>query len=263
MIAGGPPRPSVPPSRLDRAASCGHRGAASPDATAGNAGVATSDALARPAQPDPAGPEAASAGPATLQRLCRRALPRDTVALARFLIGKTLVHDAAGARLSGRIVETEAYLVGDAASHAFRGETKRNRAMFLARGHAYVYIAYGVWPALNVASEEAGTGAAVLLRALEPLEGLDAMRSNRGAVRDLDLARGPGRLAGAMAVTLAHDAIDLCGPGPLYLAEGDRRATGIVTATRIGITKDAERPLRFFERGNRFVSGPRRLIFDA
>ncbi len=197
------------------------------------------------------------------RRLTRRALPRDTVALARFLIGKMLVHEIDGVRLSGRIVETEAYLVGDAASHAFRGRTPRNGSMFLTRGHAYVYISYGVWAMLNVASEEAGIGAALLLRALQPLEGLDAMRRRRGDVRDIDLARGPGRLAVAMGVSLADDGVDLCGRGPLYLAEGDRRAGDIVTTTRIGITKDADLPLRFFERGNPFVSGPRRLISDA
>ena len=202
----------------------------------------------------------ASTQPETLQRLSRRALPRDTVALARFLIGKTLVHEMDGVRLSGRIVETEAYLVGDAASHAFRGETRRNRAMFLNRGYAYVYIAYGCWPVLNVASEEKGVGAAVLLRALEPLEGLEAMRGRRDKARDIDLARGPGRLAGAMRVSRAHDGIDLCGSDPLFLAMAERRPATIVTATRIGITKDADRPLRFFERGNPFVSGPRRLI---
>lgn len=200
--------------------------------------------------------------PAETARLSRAALPRDTVALARFLIGKTLVHEVDGERLAGRIVETEAYLVGDAASHAFRGETRRNRAMFLERGHAYVYIAYGCWPVLNVTSEESGVGAAVLLRALEPLEGLETMRRHRGAGRDLDLARGPGRLAGAMAVSPADDGADLCGGGPLYLAPAERRRRAVVTSTRIGISKDAHRPLRFFERGNRFVSGPRRLLSD-
>jgi DNA-3-methyladenine glycosylase len=198
--------------------------------------------------------------PAETARLSRAALPRDTVALARFLIGKTLVHEVDGERLAGRIVETEAYLVGDAASHAFRGKTRRNRAMFLERGHAYVYIAYGCWPVLNVTSEEPGVGAAVLLRALEPLEGLAAMRRRRGAARDLDLARGPGRLAGAMAISLADDGADLCGGGPLYLATAERQPGAIATATRIGISRDAHRPLRFFERGNRFVSGPRRIV---
>jgi DNA-3-methyladenine glycosylase len=194
-------------------------------------------------------------------RLSRRALPRDTAALARFLIGKTLVHEVGGTRLAGRIVETEAYLgVSDAASHAFRGETRRNRSMFLARGHAYVYIAYGCWPSLNVASAESGVGEAVLLRALEPLEGMEAMRRNRPGAHDLDLARGPGRLAAAMGVSLAHDGIDLCGESSLYLAAAVGKTGAVVVTQRIGISKDAHLPLRFFERGNRFVSGPRRLI---
>ncbi len=165
-----------------------------------------------------------------------------------------------GGRLSGRIVETEAYVLDDAASHAFRGETRRNRSMFLERGHAYVYIAYGSWPVLNVASETPGVGAGVLIRALEPLEGIDAMRRNRGSEKLLDLARGPGRLAAAMRITLAEDGADLCGAGALCLGTPVRKPRDIVAATRIGITKEAERPLRFFERGNRFVSGPRRLI---
>ena len=192
-----------------------------------------------------------------VRRLRRNALPLDTVALARFLIGATLVHEIGGARLAGRIVETEAYLTGDAASHAFRGETARNRSMFLARGHAYVYISYGVWPMLNVSSGAEGCGEALLIRALEPLEGHEAMRRGPGGERDL--ARGPGRLARAMGITLAHDGTDLCGPGPLFLAAPVRPAGPIRTTTRIGITKDAERPLRFIEAGSPFVSGPRRL----
>jgi DNA-3-methyladenine glycosylase len=182
------------------------------------------------------------------------------VALARFLIGKTLVHEVAAGRLAGRIVETEAYLTGDAASHAFRGETRRNRSMFLDRGYAYVYLSYGCWPVLNVTSEEAGIGAAVLLRAIEPIEGMEEMRRRRATERDRDLARGPGRLALAMQVTLADDGHDLCGDGPLWLAPTLRETNPIITTPRIGITKDAERPLRFFERDNPFVSGPRRLL---
>jgi DNA-3-methyladenine glycosylase len=197
-----------------------------------------------------------------MQPLTRKVLPRETVALARFLIGKTLVHETDGGRLSGRIVETEAYLVGDAASHAFRGETRRNRSMFLKRGHAYVYLSYGCWPVLNVSSEEPGVGAAVLLRALEPLEGLEDMRMRRTTERLHDLARGPGRLAVAMGVSLNLDGVDLCAAGPPRLGGAVRELESIVTATRIGISKDAERPLRFFERGNPFVSGPKRLISD-
>lgn len=164
-----------------------------------------------------------------------------------------------GARLSGRIVETEAYLQGDAASHAFRGETRRNRSMFLRRGHAYVYLSYGCWPMLNVTSEAAGQGAAVLVRALEPIGGIEAMLEERPGGRIVDLARGPGRLAGAMRIRLDQDGADLCAHGPLFLAAPLRPAGAILTSTRIGITKDAERPLRFFEAGSAYVSGSKAL----
>lgn len=210
---------------------------------------------------DQAGSPAYVSVPADLRPLSRADLPGDTVALARVLLGATLVRTIGGERLLGRIVETEAYLPGDAASHAFRGPTRRNASMFLERGHAYVYISYGVWPMLNVASESAGVGGGVLIRALEPLEGVEAMRARRGGTERLrDIARGPGRLAAAMAITLAEDGLDLCAPGPLFLAAPIRAAARIGTSVRIGITKEAERPLRFFELGSPFVSGPRRLL---
>jgi DNA-3-methyladenine glycosylase len=113
------------------------------------------------------------------RRLRRGELPADTTALARYLIGKSLVHDHPGQRLVGRIVETEAYVVGDAAGHAYRGPTPRNRSLFLQRGHAYVYFVYGCWYALNVSGETPGVGAGVLLRALEPIEGVPQMQHNR------------------------------------------------------------------------------------
>lgn len=194
-----------------------------------------------------------------LRPLSRAELPIDSEALARFLIGKTLVHELDGIRLSGRIVETEAYLPGDASSHAFRGPTQRNRSMFGERGHAYVYTAYGVWPSMNVVGETPGVGGGALLRALEPLEGLEEMQRRRGTEKLLDLARGPGRLATAMGISLALDGVDLCGGAPLWLGAPVREPDAIVTTTRIGITKEAHRPLRFLERGNVFVSGPRRL----
>ena len=196
--------------------------------------------------------------PLKVRRLARADLPSGTVELARFLIGCTLVRQTEEARLVGRIVETEAYLVGDAASHAFRGKTARNGSMFLRRGHAYIYISYGVWPMLNVSSEEAGIGSAVLVRALEPLEGLAEIAAMSG-IRLRDIARGPGRLARAMQITLADDGVDLCVPGPLFLAAPVRKAGQIGVSVRIGITKDPERPLRFFERGSPFVSGSRAL----
>ena len=195
----------------------------------------------------------------TFRRLSRPEFPIDTTALARFLIGKVLVRDRPEGRLAGRIVETEAYVLGDAACHAFRGETPRNRSLFLERGHAYVYFVYGCWYALNVSGEGRGVGAGVLLRALEPLEGVEAMRRLRRVDRDLDLARGPGRLAAAMDVDRRLDGVDLCAPGPLWLAEAVRPVGRIGRSVRIGLTREAHRKLRFFERDNAFVSGPMRL----
>jgi DNA-3-methyladenine glycosylase len=186
-------------------------------------------------------------------------LPLDTVELARNLIGKVVVRETPEGALSGRIVETEAYPVGDAAGHAYRGETRRNHALFLCRGHAYVYLAYGVAYMLNVSSEAAGVGAGVLIRALEPLEGLAAMQKNRGVETLRDLARGPGRLAAALDIDLSLDGIDLCRKGPLWLARDDHDAPDIGISTRIGLSRAADRPLRFYLRGSRFLSGPRAL----
>jgi DNA-3-methyladenine glycosylase len=160
---------------------------------------------------------------------------------------------------SGRIVETEAYVVGDAAGHAYRGMTRRNRSLFLERGHAYVYLAYGVSYMLNVSSEAPGIGAGVLIRALEPLQGLPIMRQNRGVERLRDLARGPGRLAAALRVDRSLDGFDLCREGPLWLGHGDHEPGEIGQSVRIGISRDANRLLRFYLRGSPFVSGPRSL----
>jgi DNA-3-methyladenine glycosylase len=194
-----------------------------------------------------------------VRRLRRAELPRDTATLARYLIGKILVHDRARERIAGRIVETEGYVVGDAAAHAFRGRTQRNNSLFLERGHAYVYFVYGCWFAINVSGESPGIGAGVLLRALEPLEGLKSMQRHRGTQRVLDLARGPGRLATAMDVDRRFDGVDLCAPGPLWLGAVRRRPEVIGESVRIGITREVDRKLRFFERDNAFVSGPRRM----
>lgn len=194
-----------------------------------------------------------------IRRLRRAELPADTIEVARYLIGKTLVHDSTGGRASGRIVETEAYPVGDAAAHAFRGETPGNRSLFLERGFAYVYFAYGSSWMMNVTSEKPGVGGGVLLRALEPLEGIEMMMSRRGTTVVRDLARGPGRLASALSIDKTLDAMDLCADGPLWLGTAARRTAPIITSVRIGITRDTERVLRFYERGSEFVSGPKRL----
>ena len=187
--------------------------------------------------------------------LARSELPVDTVALARWLIGKLLVRELAEGVASGRIVETEAYVVGDAAGHAYRGMTRRNRSLFLEPGHAYVYLAYGTSWMLNVSSEPAGIGAGVLIRALEPLEGIPIMRRNRGVERLRDLARGPGRLAAALRVDRSLDGLDLCREGPLWLACDDHEAGDIGQSVRIGVSREADRVLRFYLRRSPFVSG--------
>jgi DNA-3-methyladenine glycosylase len=193
------------------------------------------------------------------RRLRRAELPTDTATLARFLIGMTLVREHSSGRMSGRIVETEAYVLGDAAGHAFRGLTPRNRTLFLDRGHAYVYFIYGCWHALNVSGETPGVGAGVLVRAIEPLEGIALMRRHRGVAREIDLARGPGRLAAALAIDRRYDGIDLCAAGPLWLGAAVRPPGRIGRSIRIGISRETERKLRYFERDNVYVSGPRRL----
>ncbi len=194
-----------------------------------------------------------------MKRLTRAELPIDTETLARFLIGKIVVRETPDGALSGRIVETEAYIIGDAASHTFRGPTPRTRPMFLERGHAYVYLNYGVSWMLNVSSEAAGIGAGVLIRALEPLEGIALMQANRRTEKLRDLARGPGRLTQALQIGPWADGLDLCAEGPLWLAHDDHEPADIGVGVRIGITKDADRPLRFYLRGSPFLSGTRAL----
>lgn len=162
--------------------------------------------------------------------------------------------------LAGRIVETEAYLPGDPASHAFRGATRRNRAMFGPPLHAYVYFIYGANWCLNITSETDGIGAAALVRACEPLRGLDCMRMLRGRpeVRDRDLARGPGNLARAFGIGPELDGADLAHSTELWLA-GDGYAAEIGVSARIGLARAADAPLRFYARGNLSLSGPRAL----
>jgi len=191
--------------------------------------------------------------------LDRAEIPADTAELARCLIGKMLLRRLDEGVAGGRIVETEAYGIGDQAGHAYRGITPRNQSLFLERGHAYVYLAYGISFMLNVSSEAEGVGAGVLIRAIEPTDGITIMQRNRGTERLRDLARGPGRLCAALEIDRRLDGIDLCKPGPLWLAADGRASGEIGVSKRIGITRAADSLLRFYVRGNRFVSGPRAL----
>jgi DNA-3-methyladenine glycosylase len=194
-----------------------------------------------------------------LSPLSRDALPQDTAEMARFLLGKLVVRALPDGLAAGRIVETEAYLTGDEASHSFCGRTARNRVMFGPPGYAYVYLAYGVSFMLNVSSAADGVGEAVLIRAAEPIAGQPLMMRNRGVVPVRDLMRGPGRLAKALDIDRRLDGADLCAAGPLWLASDSRERQPIGISVRIGITRDAGRPLRFFAKGSPFVSGPASL----
>jgi DNA-3-methyladenine glycosylase len=194
-----------------------------------------------------------------ITRLTRTELPVDTTELARFLVGKVVIRDLPEGRMAGRIVETEAYLHGDAAAHSYRGETPRNRSLFGERGHAYVYVSYGIHRMLNVVGGTPGIGTGVLLRAAEPLEGIALMQARRGLDTLTELARGPGKLAQAFEITLGLSDTDMTREGPLWLGRIDRPAGEIGVSVRIGITKEADRPLRFYERGSKFVSGRKAL----
>jgi DNA-3-methyladenine glycosylase len=177
---------------------------------------------------------------------------RPTVEVARDLLGKVLVHGSA----SGIIVETEAYLGGaDLASHSAAGITNRTRVIFGPPGHAYVYLSYGMYECLNIVAEPDGAAGCVLIRALEPLEGLDIMRQRRPAARtDRDLTSGPGKLTRALAITRAHNGADMTRGDLVVRAPALVNSFEIEVTPRIGITKCADLPLRFVVKGNRFVS---------
>jgi DNA-3-methyladenine glycosylase len=193
--------------------------------------------------------------------LARADLPFDTVELARYLVGKCLVHDAPEGCIGGRIVETEAYPLGDSTSYAFAGRRSYNGSLFLERGHAYVRLTYGLSYMLNVSSEAEGVGAGVLIRAVEPLDGIALMEARRRGVKLIDLARGPGRLTLAFGIGPVFDGVDLCTGKGLWFGSLEGSGVVPVAATkRIGLSREMHRLLRFYIPGNRFVSGPRKLL---
>ena len=177
-----------------------------------------------------------------------------TVDMARALLGKLLVHKTGDGTTAGRIVETEAYLFyNDPACHAARGETPRNKAMFAQAGTAYVYLIYGIHYCFNVVTGSIGEGEAVLVRALEPVLGLELMAKRRGTDVSKQLASGPGKLCQAMAINSKHNGTDLtC--GSLYLADDGNEPEEIIATTRIGISVATDLPLRFYVSGNPYVS---------
>ena len=180
----------------------------------------------------------------------------ETTAVARALLGKLLVHETPQGTLAGRIVETEAYLADDPACHAYSGKkTPRTAVMFGAPGVAYIYFIYGVHHCFNVVTGPEGRGEAVLIRALEPVCGIELMQAYRNQRVLKNLCSGPGKLVYAMGITRSLNACSLREP-PLYLADpvAAPEKFKIVTTTRIGIAKGAALPLRFYIKGNPFIS---------
>ena len=177
---------------------------------------------------------------------------RPATEVARALLGTVLVHGTA----SGRIVETEAYLGPlDRAAHSWRGITPRTRVMFGEPGHAYVYLIYGMYECLNVVAEPEGSPGCVLIRAVEPLEGIARMRRRRPGARGVeDLANGPGKLTLALGITRRHNGADFTNWSLTIHPPAKPETIRVAVSPRIGIKHCADWPLRFFIEGNRFVS---------
>ncbi len=197
--------------------------------------------------------------------LPRRFYQRPVVAVARAVLGRLLVRDTRSGRIAGRIVEVEAYGDGrDPASHARFGRTARNASMFGPAGHAYVYFTYGMHHCLNLVTGGEGRPAAVLVRALEPVEGVELMRRRRGPVPVERLACGPGCVARALGLTRAHDGLDLT-RGPLWVSDLPARRAGrrIASGPRVGIRAGLARAWRFRLAGHPCASGPRPAVRTA
>ena len=215
--------------------------------------------VTHPRQTPPSAPEARDAWtplPATFY-------DRDPATVARELLGAHLIRVTREGRQRGRIVETEAYLSrDDAACHAARGRTRKNDSMFAGPGTAYVYAIHSRW-CFNIVTEPRGTPSAVLVRAIDPLEGIAVMEVRRGRNRTLDLTRGPARCCEALAIDRRLDGWNLCRGQRLWVAAGERPREPVLCSPRIGVTAAAELPLRFLLSGCPYVSGSGRLNRSA
>ena len=197
------------------------------------------------------------------KELKARFFQRSALTVARDLLGRWLIHDQQSGLVGGRIVETEAYDETDPASHSCHGRTERNAMMFESGGSAYVYRSYGIHWCLNVAVAKPGFGAAVLIRAIEPIVGLAQMAELRGTThpscKPRDLCRGPGRLCQALDISGAHNGLDMTTSQLRLVTPRGFRKPETLATPRIGITKAIEAPWRFCIPENRYVSGPSKL----
>lgn len=181
-------------------------------------------------------------------------LEKDAVIVAQALLGSCIVREVNGQKLVGMVVETEAYHQNDAASHSYRGKTPRTDVMFGPSGFAYVYFTYGMHYCFNVVTGQVGEGSAVLIRALEPLKGIEVMKQNRGLNDEQNLTNGPAKLCQALAIDKALNRHNLTQP-PLQLKPGKNIPSNkVVKTTRIGIRRDTHRLWRFYIKDNPFVS---------
>ncbi len=194
----------------------------------------------------------------------RRFYARPSPVVARELLGRLLVRELEGERLVGRIVEAEAYQEEDPASHSYRGRTRRTEVMFGPPGRLYVYFTYGMHHCMNVVTGRDGEGSAVLLRAAEPVEGLESMRRLRGGVNDRLLCSGPARFTQAFAIGRAENGADLVESRSLFIARGrPLPESDVAVGTRIGITAGTDRMWRYAQAGSPFVSRPVRPVGHA
>jgi len=178
-------------------------------------------------------------------------LERDTISLAHDLLGKFIV---VGDKV-GRIVETEAYLHDDPASHSFSGRTERNSPMFGSAGKSYIYFTYGMHHCFNIVSEKEDCGEAVLIRAVEPIEGIEEMKIARGMNEIMNLTNGPAKFCQAFGIDKSYNCVNLFDKdSEIILMEKEEEDFDVVTTTRVGIMKGIDLPYRFYIKGNRFVS---------
>ncbi len=179
---------------------------------------------------------------------------KSTIEIAKGLLGMYLVHNTSKGKIIGKIVETEAYLFDDPASHSFKGLSERNKAMFGDAGHAYVYLIYGMYECFNCTTNKKGVGEAVLIRALEPVSGIELMKKNRKTSDVRNLCSGPGKLTSAMGITRKDNGTDLITSKLRIEVPSKMEKFKIVTTKRIGITKGKHLPHRFYIKGNEFIS---------
>ena len=188
------------------------------------------------------------------KKLNRKFYDRPTLKVARELLGKHLVVQKDGHLLSGKIVETEAYVgFKDPASHAYRGMTPRNEVMFGDPGYAYVYITYGMHHCLNLVTEREGHPAAVLIRAIEPADGVELMKKRRGRQKLKDLTSGPAKLCQALGVDRKLNGADLCSE-VIFVQDRGETTGRIASSSRIGIKEGKDKNWRFFIENSEFVS---------